>query len=55
MDAFTNAGFVIDRISEPRPDRETIRRFPQELARAENLPSFIVYRLLLRAGESTRP
>jgi ubiquinone/menaquinone biosynthesis C-methylase UbiE len=46
--AFADAGFVVDRIREAQPDRETVRRFPEELAQAETTPSFIVFRLLLR-------
>ncbi len=48
INAFANAGFVVDCIRETRPDQDAISRFPQELVRAENMPSFIIYRLLLR-------
>lgn len=48
VDAFADAGFVIDRVSEPRPNPEALRRWPEELAQAAGEPSFIVYRLLLR-------
>jgi SAM-dependent methyltransferase len=53
--AFADAGFVIDRICETQPDRDTVRRFPRELARAEHMPSFIVYRLLLRDAGAPGP
>ncbi len=45
-DAFADAGFVIDRIAEARPSPEALLRWPDELAAASIMPSFIVYRLL---------
>lgn len=48
VNAFADAGFVIDRIGEPRPSPEALRRWPDELAGAAIAPAFIVYRLLLR-------
>lgn len=48
VDAFAGAGFVIDRVAEPRPSPEALRRWPDSLAAAAAAPSFIVYRLLLR-------
>ncbi len=53
--AFADAGFVVDRIRETRPGLEALEQFPEELARAENVPSFIVYRLLHRSVEGLRP
>ncbi|SKG00847.1 Putative methyltransferase [Mycobacteroides abscessus subsp. bolletii] len=44
-DAFADAGLLIERISEPRPSAEAIRRFPTELRSVVDSPSFIVYRL----------
>jgi SAM-dependent methyltransferase len=47
--AFADAGFVIDRVVEPQPSRDALARFPEELARADGVPGFIVYRILRRA------
>ncbi|WP_081272345.1 class I SAM-dependent methyltransferase [Mycobacteroides immunogenum] len=44
-DAFAEAGFLIERIAEPRPSAEAMRRFPTELQNVVDVPSFIVYRL----------
>ena len=49
-DAFSQAGFVIDRIAEPQPSSEALRQFPDELSRVAGRPWFIVYRLILRDG-----
>jgi SAM-dependent methyltransferase len=46
--AFADAGFVVDRIAEPQPSAEALRRFPGELADVVGKPSFIAYRLWLR-------
>ena len=48
VDAFADAGFVIDRIVEAQPSAEALARFPEELARAAGVPWFVVYRLRLR-------
>lgn len=48
VDAFADAGFVIDRVAEARPGPEALRRWPGDLAAAASVPTFIVYRLLLR-------
>jgi ubiquinone/menaquinone biosynthesis C-methylase UbiE len=45
VDAFADAGFVIERIAEPHPSPELIRRFPDDLAPLTGIPGFIVYRL----------
>jgi SAM-dependent methyltransferase len=45
--AFADAGFVIDRIAEPRPSREALERYPSELAGIAGIPTFIVYRFTL--------
>lgn len=50
VDAFADAGFVIDRVVEARPDADALRRWPDDLAAAAVVPSFIVYRLLARGG-----
>jgi ubiquinone/menaquinone biosynthesis C-methylase UbiE len=55
IDAFADGGFVVDRIREARPDHDAISRFPQDLVRANNMPSFIVYRLLTRNRDETDP
>jgi hypothetical protein len=44
----TGAGFVVDRIAEPQPPDEALRRFPRELDGVVGTPWFIVYRLWLR-------
>ena len=46
IDAFADAGFLVDRVVEAQPSAEALRRFP-ELAAADGTPWFIVYRLLL--------
>jgi SAM-dependent methyltransferase len=51
INAFADAGFLLDRVLETRPDQDAIHRFPQELAKAQDAPSFIVYRLLLQSPE----
>ncbi len=48
VDAFADAGFVVDRIAEPQPSAEALARFPGELAAVVGTPWFAVYRLLLR-------
>ncbi len=48
VDAFADAGFVVDRIAEPQPSEAALARFPDDLARATGVPWFAVYRLLLR-------
>jgi len=55
INAFADAGFVVDRVRESKPDQDAIHRFPQELAKAEDVPSFIVYRLLLRNPDEPTP
>lgn len=49
LDAFADAGFVVDRIAEPQPSGEALERFPAELASVAGVPIFIVYRLWLRS------
>jgi SAM-dependent methyltransferase len=44
IEAFASAGFVVERIAEPRPTGAAIEEFP-ELAEVVDQPSFIVYRL----------
>ena len=44
-DAFAEAGFRIERIAEPQPSTEALRRFPTELTPVVGVPWFIVYRL----------
>jgi hypothetical protein len=46
--AFADAGFAVDRISEPQPSPEALRRFPEELSPEVGKPMFIVYRLRLQ-------
>jgi ubiquinone/menaquinone biosynthesis C-methylase UbiE len=45
IDAFANAGFMVDRVAEPQPSSESLRRFPDELSQVVGVPNFIVYRL----------
>jgi hypothetical protein len=47
--AFADAGFAVDRISEPQPSAEALRRYPEELSHLVGVPIFIIYRLWLRA------
>ncbi len=49
LDAFADAGFAVDRVAEPQPSDEALRRFPDDLASVVGVPSFIVYRLRLRS------
>jgi SAM-dependent methyltransferase len=48
-DAFADTGFVIERLAEPQPAADDIRRFPAELKNVAGTPCFIVYRLRLTA------
>jgi SAM-dependent methyltransferase len=48
LDAFADAGFVVDRIAEPQPSDEALRLFPDELTGIVGVPVFIIYRLWLR-------
>jgi SAM-dependent methyltransferase len=48
VSAFADAGFAVDRVGEAQPTDEGLRRFPDELASLVGVPTFIVYRLLLR-------
>ncbi|MFD6199637.1 class I SAM-dependent methyltransferase [Mycobacteriaceae bacterium NPDC060252] len=45
VDAFAEAGFVVERIVEPQPSREAMLRYPASLRNVVDSPSFIVYRL----------
>ena len=47
VDAFADAGFVVERIAEPQPSAEALARFPEELGEVVGVPNFIVYRLRL--------
>ncbi len=46
--AFADAGFAVDRISEPQPSPEALRRYPDELSNVVGVPAFIIYRLWRR-------
>jgi SAM-dependent methyltransferase len=48
LGAFADAGFKVDRVAEPQPSAEALRRFPDDLGRIVGVPSFIVYRLWLQ-------
>jgi hypothetical protein len=43
-DEFHRAGFVIERLVEPRPVPEMAQRYPEDYARLGNAPAFIVFR-----------
>jgi SAM-dependent methyltransferase len=45
VDAATAAGFVIDRLLEPRPGRAVLERSPEDHAKLEREPGFLVLRL----------
>jgi SAM-dependent methyltransferase len=49
VDAFADAGFVVDRIAEPQSSKQALERFPSELTHLAGVPIFIVYRLRLAA------
>jgi SAM-dependent methyltransferase len=51
--AFADAGFVIDRIAEPRPSPDALVRFPDDLEDVKGFPGFIVYRLLPRLNDAS--
>ena len=53
--AFADAGFAVDRIAEPQPSEEALRRFPGELDGVVGIPWFIVYRLWLRPRRVRSP
>jgi SAM-dependent methyltransferase len=48
VNAFADAGFVVDRIAEPQPSQEALRLFPDDLTGIVGVPSFVIYRLWLR-------
>jgi SAM-dependent methyltransferase len=48
LDAFADAGFMVDRVAEPEPSAETLRLFPDDLGAVVGVPVFIVYRLWLQ-------
>jgi hypothetical protein len=50
VDAFSDAGFLLERIAEPQPSPEALRQFPEELSSVNGKPWFIVYRLILRGA-----
>ena len=52
VDAVADTGFAVDRIVEPQPSAEALRRFPRELTPVVGSPWLIVYRLLLHAQPS---
>jgi len=45
FDAFSEAGFKVDRIAEPQPSAEALQLFPDDLRAVAGVPWFIVYRL----------
>ena len=51
VDAFADAGFVVDRMVEAQPTAGAVERFP-ELAEVVGRPWFLVVRLLRRPGVS---
>jgi ubiquinone/menaquinone biosynthesis C-methylase UbiE len=44
VDAFADAGLLIERIGESKLDDEARRRFPEEASTIEGVPTFIAYR-----------
>jgi SAM-dependent methyltransferase len=53
VDAVADTGFAINRILEPQPSAEALRRFPDELTKVVGSPWFIVYRLFLYGRTGT--
>lgn len=47
LDAFADAGFVVERLVEPQPSASALARFPAELTPVVGVPWFIVYKLRL--------
>lgn len=54
IEAFADAGFVVDRVVEAQPSAEAVRRFPDELAPVVGVPSFIVFRLRMAFSDLVR-
>ncbi|TDD33245.1 class I SAM-dependent methyltransferase [Actinomadura sp. KC06] len=51
---FREAGFLIERLLEPRPVPEMADRFPEDHAKLEDLPAFIAFRLIPASPSRTR-
>jgi SAM-dependent methyltransferase len=47
-DEFTTAGFLIDRVHEPRPSPQLCQRYPEVAAQLAATPGFIVFGLVKR-------
>ena len=43
---FAEAGFLIERLVEPRPSAELMERFPEDASKLSQRPGFIAFRLL---------
>ncbi len=50
FDALVDAGFLIERIGEPRVDDQGLQQFGEEAAEVSGVPTFIVYRAMLGDG-----
>jgi hypothetical protein len=48
IDAFADAGFMVDRGPEPQPSAEALQLFPDDLGAVVGVPVFIVFRLWLQ-------
>jgi SAM-dependent methyltransferase len=46
VDAFADAGFVLDRVVEAQPSSASVQQFPEDLAQVVGVPWFIVYRIV---------
>lgn len=58
-DEFSSAGFLIERLVEPRPAPEMAQRYPEDYLRLEQAPGFVAFRLrstrVVPAGEKPSP
>jgi hypothetical protein len=46
VDAFAEAGFMIDRLVEAQPSSASVQRFPEDLSQVVGVPWFIAYRIV---------
>ncbi|MGA4731901.1 class I SAM-dependent methyltransferase [Micromonospora taraxaci] len=53
-DEFRKAGFLIERIHEPRPSERMRERYPEVAERLSSCPAFIVFSLVTAFGRSHR-
>jgi SAM-dependent methyltransferase len=52
VDAFADAGFMIDRVVEAQPSFSSVQQFPEDLSQVVGVPWFIVYRIVKNSSMS---